>query len=218
MQARVTKALLTHSRRDTYVQTDRHAHEEWGRLCQQSPRAAALCHFLVAQMDPSTNAVVASWSTLASLTGMSVATARRAMRDLELAGWVEGIRLGTGGVRAWRIDSRVAWAQHRDGRRYAFFHAKVLAAAAEQPTPPASTPQPPLRRIPLIAPGEIPVPYGPGTPPPAQPYLPGLEPVVYRAADGQLYALDTQTGALEPCQMPGTGSSSGESGGESGGG
>jgi hypothetical protein len=218
MKARASKALLTYARHAQYVQTDRQAHEEWGRLCQQSPRAAALAHFLVAHMDRETNAVVASWSTLARLTGMSVATARRAMRDLEMAGWVEGIRLGTGGVRAWRIDARVGWAQHRDGRRYAYFTARVIAAAAEQHPQPDSSSPPPLRRIPIIAPGEIPVPYGPGAPPPSQPHLAGLEPVVvYRAADGQIYELDERTGALEPCHMPGAGSPGGESGDSSGG-
>lgn len=170
----VSSPLLTQSGRNTWTQTERAVHEAWGRLTMRSPRAGILCHFLVAHMDANTNAVVASWRTLANLTGMSVATVRRAMADLERERWVEGVNLGGGSAKAWVVNSRVAWARRRDDRRYAAFTARVLAAEDEQTT--SLEGRQPLRRIPIISPGEAQLPTGPGEDPPSQPSLEGLEP------------------------------------------
>lgn len=193
---KVSTPLLTQRKRHTFVQTDRAAHEAWGKLCGQSPRAAAMAHFLCAHADQQTNAVVASWATLATLSGMSPATCRRAMRDLERAGWVEGINLGKGSTKAWRLDSRVSWSRERNGERFAFFHAAVLATATDNPEAIQANRQP-LRRIPVIAPGEIPMPTGVGLPPPSQPSLEGLEPVLYRDSEGRMFELDADTGELQ---------------------
>lgn len=192
----VSTPLLTPRKRETFVQTDRAAHEAWGHLCGKSPRAAAMAHFLCAHVDKQTNAVVASWSTLAKLSGMSLATCRRAMRDLEEAGWVEGINLGAGSTKAWQLDSRVSWSRARNGERFAFFHAAVLAIASDNPAAIAAADKP-LRRIPVIAHGEIPLPSGPGLPPPSQPSLDGLEPVLYRDSEGRMFELDAETGELQ---------------------
>ncbi|HHX4112466.1 TPA: helix-turn-helix domain-containing protein [Proteus mirabilis] len=177
------------------MQTDRAAHEAWGKLSITSPRAASLAHFLCAHMDRQTNAVVASWATLAQLAGMSVSTTRRAMNDLEEAGWVEGINLGRGSTKAWRIDSRVAWSRKRDGQRFAYFHAAVLASGADNPQ--SLEDKPALRRIPIIAQGETALPTGDHDEPPTQPSLEGLEPVVYRDKAGNKYDLDPDTGEIQ---------------------
>lgn len=156
----------------TWVQTERSTHEAWGRLTVSSPRAAALAHFLVANMEAS-GAVVASYATLAKMTGMSVSTIRRAIDDLKAGRWIEVIQIGgKGGANAFRINSRVAWAQARDKLHLASFTARVLADRDEQ----QAIDDAPLRRIPTLMPGEMQLPTGPGEDPPSQPALPDMEP------------------------------------------
>lgn len=56
----------------------------------------------------------------------------------------------------------------------------------------------PLRRVPVIRPGEIPLPTGPGLPPPSQPTLSGMEPVLFRDPDtGELFDVDPTSGELQ---------------------
>lgn len=181
---RVGSAIPAASNVVTWVQTERATHEAWGRLTVSSPRAAALAHFLVANMETS-GAVVASYATLAKMTGMSVSTIRRACDDLKAGRWIEVVQLGgKGGANAFRINSRVAWAQGRDKLHMASFTARVLASRDEQ----QAIDDAPLRRIPTLMPGEIQLPTGEGLEPPAQetfedmlPDLPSIKP-----DDGQI--------------------------------
>lgn len=194
----VSKGLLTKTGSNTWTQTERATHEAWGRLTMKSPRAGILCHFLVAHMDAQTNAVVASWKALASLTGMSVATVRRAMADLEKEHWVEGVNLGGGSAKAWVVNCRVAWARRRDDRQYAAFNARVLAIEEEQPD--GIENRTPLRRIPVIAPGEQQLPAGAGEDPPSQPCLDGMDPdlpAILRDENGATWDVDPQTGEMQ---------------------
>lgn len=141
-------------------------------LTTRSPRAAAMAHYLVANME-SSGAVVASYATLAKITGMSVATVRRAIDDLKADRWVEVVQIGgKGGANAFVINSRVGWAQGRDKLHLAAFSARVIADREEQ----ACIDDAPLRRIPTLMPGERQLPSGPGEEPPSQPSIEGLEP------------------------------------------
>lgn len=131
-----------------------------------------MAHFLVAHMER-TGAVVASYATLAKITGMSVATVRRALDDLKADRWIEVVQIGgKGGANAYVINSRVAWALGRDKLHMAAFTARVIADAEEQP----QLDDTPLRRIPTLHPGELQLPTGPGEDPPSQPSIPGMEP------------------------------------------
>lgn len=171
--AHMSRGLLTQNANSPprWIQTDRASHEAWGRLSVSKPRAAALMHYLVAQMGHS-DAVVASWATLASISGMSVATVRRAIADLRSERWIEVIQIGgKGAANAIVINSRVAWTQERDKLRYARFSAEVLARSDEQ----EEISQDPLRQIPTLLPGERQLPSGNGEPPPSQPPFDGLE-------------------------------------------
>jgi hypothetical protein len=167
-----TPALPT-ANRSTWVQTERSAHEAWGRLIARSPRAAQLMHHLVAHMDQSA-AVVASFATLACICGYSVATVRRAIDDLRADQWIEVVQIGgKGGANAYLVNSRVAWAAPRDMLPMAAFTATVLASRAEQ----NEVDTVPLRRIPhLMQQGERQLPTGPGQEPPSQPAIEGMEP------------------------------------------
>lgn len=165
---------LPEKKRQTWVQTERAAHEAWSRLTLQSPRAAALMHTLVAHMDQST-AVVASYPTLAKITGMSVMTVRRAAADLVQGQWVQVVKIGgKGTANAFVVNSRVAWASSRDTLHMAAFSARVLADAAEQEH--EALEGPPLQRVPVLRAGDLQLPTGPGEEPPSQPAIDGLEP------------------------------------------
>jgi hypothetical protein len=168
----VGSPALVESKRVTWVQTERATHEAWGMLTTRSPRAAAMAHYLVANMEHS-GAVIASYATLSKITGMSVATVRRAIDDLKADRWIEVVQIGgKGGANAFVINSRVAWAQGRDKLHLSAFTARVIADRDEQP----HVDDTPLRRIPTLHPGERQLPTGPGENPPAQPSIPGMEP------------------------------------------
>lgn len=170
----------------TWVQTDRAAHEAWGKLISSAPMAARLMHLLVAHMGEG-NAVVASQTVLGELMGRSNRdgkpvhrnTVRKAITRLEDERWIEVVTLGgKGGTLAYVINSRVAWHGSRDQMRYARFSAQVVASESEQGG--SIDESPPLRRIPQIMHGEEPLPSGPGDTPPAQQQIEGTEPVFER--------------------------------------
>ena len=157
--------------RGTWVQTERAAHESWAALIGRQPRAAALLHLLVANMDRS-GAIVASQATLARLMGVSVATVKRALVVLSDECWIDVVRVGSerGGVNAYVVNRRVAWADKRENQRYASFDARILVSESEQDAP-VRDDLPPLRQMPSLSPGDMQLPHGDGLPPPAQPPL-----------------------------------------------
>lgn len=162
--------------RGSWVQTERAAHEAWAGLIGRNPRAAALLHLMVANMDK-TGVLVASQATLAALTGVSVATTKRALAVLSDECWIDIVRLGSerGGVNAYAVNRRVAWADKRENQRFARFDARILVSEEEQGAPVADN-RPPLRPLPSLSPGEMQIPHGDGLAPPSQPALGGMEP------------------------------------------
>jgi hypothetical protein len=118
-------------------------------------------------------AVVASRATLAALVGYSEATVKRAVADLRADRWIEVVQLGgKGGVNAYVVNSRVAWADSRDRLPTAAFTARVIASVEDQERIDTTD----LRRIPTLYPGERQLPTGPSAEPPNQPSIPGMEP------------------------------------------
>jgi len=165
----------------TWVQTERAAHEAWAALAMQSPRAAALLHVLVARMGQQ-NAVVVSQKTLAKLMGCTERTIRNALVDLTAGNWVQIVRVnGPGTAAAYVVNDRVAWGQPRADLHMSVFSATVIADAEDQP--PETMQSVPLRRLPALFPGEMALPSGPGSPPPSQALLDGLEPSLQRDPD-----------------------------------
>lgn len=162
--------------RQTWVQTQREAHVEWGKLVLHNPAAAAVMHQLVAVMDRQ-NAVAISHGTLADLVGMHQTTIKKALKYLKDNRWIQVVQLGQRGtVNAYVINTEVAWADYRENKKLAIFSARIVADAADQDEA-ALNPRKPLRKIPIIYPPEEALPVGdlrPGD----QASLPGFEPVV----------------------------------------
>jgi hypothetical protein len=167
-----SKPLTERKHGPTWVQTERSAHEAWSALVVSNKRAAALLHILIAHMDQSA-AVVASRATLAQLVGLSEATIKRAIADLRADRWIDVVQVGgKGGVNAYVVNSRVAWATSREHLGMAAFTANVIVRRVEQELPAIDSP---LRRIPTLYPGEHQLPMGPSSDPPSQPAIEGLE-------------------------------------------
>lgn len=119
--------------RGTWVQTERAAHEALAVLISKHPRAAALLHVLIANMDEK-GALITSQTTLAKLTNVSIATTKRALSVLIKGQWIQTIRIGSerGGALAYIVNSRVAWADSRENIKYARFSATVLISSEDQ--------------------------------------------------------------------------------------
>lgn len=169
-----------------WVQTERKTHEAWGRLIARKPRAAALAHFLVAQMGHQ-NAVVVSQAILAKMMGCSVETVKRAVRDLVAENWISVVRIGKGKEAAYVVNDRVAWGQARDQLRLSVFSATVVADFDDQED--ALLGAGDMRRIPTLYPGERQLPSGAGEAPPSQPSIDGMEPDL-PAIDGDMSQLE----------------------------
>src|SRR3546814_5771868 len=91
--------------------------------------------------------------------------------------WIGIRQIGENGtVNADIINDRVAWSGKRDGLRYSLFSAAVIISEAEQPDFEELGQQAPLRRLPSLFRDERRLPSGPGTTPPAQPFLDGMAP------------------------------------------
>ncbi len=162
--------------RNTWVQTERAAHEAWAKLTMQSPKAAAVMHHLVANMGHQ-NAVVIAQKTLAKMLGCSLRTVKYAVADLVDGNWVQVVQIGQHGtINAYVVNSSVAWGESRDHiGRLSVFHAAVVADAEDQS--PETLERSDLRKLPIIYPPEEAMPHGDGEPG-AQMCLPGMEPVI----------------------------------------
>lgn len=162
------------AKRNSWVQTERKAHEAWAALIAKKPRAAQLMHHLVALMGTQ-NAVVISQKLLAQLMGVTDRTVRSAVSDLVLDRWISVVKVnGPGTVAAYVVNSQVAWGESRENLHTAVFTATVVVDQADQEA--ALLGSADLRRIPTLFAGEQQLPTGPGENPPSQPSLGGLEP------------------------------------------
>lgn len=158
-------------RKPQWVQTERKAHEAWAHFSIKKPTASGLLHFMCAYMGEQ-NALVVSQSVLAARLGVSERTISTAISDLAAGQWIQIVRLGKGKECAYVVNDRVAWDKPRNKLSLSMFSATVVANADDQDV----LDGPPLRRIPVLFPGERQLPNGPGEDPPAQPCLDGLEP------------------------------------------
>lgn len=175
-------------KRNTWVQTEKTAHEAWAALIGKSPKAAQLMHLLTARISDN-NAVVISQKNLMRLMGCSRRTVQRALNTLSADRWIEIRQIGeTGSVNAYILNDRVAWTQPRDNLRYSLFTATVIVSEDEQPDRDELGAQEPLRKLPKV--GEFQLPVGDGLPPPSQPSLPNMEPDL--PATGYSYQTDIE--------------------------
>jgi hypothetical protein len=180
------KATQTIGRPITWAQINLAASEDLRGLIGREPKAAQLILALIERMEPGGGGVVvASRTTMAEIIGASVPTVARALKTLMEEGWVQRLRIG--GAPALAINHRVAWVGSRGDIQHAVFGATVIASRSEQDAMALSPP--PMRQVPMLRPGEIPLMQGPGQDPPSQPDLEGMPPLV-------AYQVDPETGEI----------------------
>jgi len=178
-----------------YVQTERAAHQAWGKMCVSRPAAGAIMHALCSVMDKRTNGVVITQKTLADWIGIHVNTVKSSINYLVEHNWIQRIQLGgRGTVNAYVINSRVAWADNRGKLPTASFHAQVIADRRDQDEKALGNEK--LRMVPLIHPPEEALPSG-EWPEGEQGYFDGLEPV----AEGAPYQTDLEDFTGEPLKI-----------------
>lgn len=156
-----------------YAMTEQAVHEAWAHFTLKNKGASSLMHMLVARMDRSTNAVVASHSTLAKMLGVHERSIANYLNKLAKDKWIQIVRLGAGQTNAYVVNSMVAWNKNRETLKYAQFTAQVIAKRDDQTQ--EQLEQADIRRIGMLVPGEIQVPQGLGAEPPSQPSFEGME-------------------------------------------
>lgn len=156
-----------------WVQTERAAHEAWGKLCVQDNKASAMLHYLCALVDKyNSGVIVISTKNLAKIMGCSPRTVERASATLQDGNWVQRIHV-SGTTYGYAINTAVAWvglsAAKFDG---AAFHAAIIVDREESGIDkPVS-----LRRVPLLfPPGEKALPVETGGESGSQLQIPGTE-------------------------------------------
>jgi hypothetical protein len=169
------KATHVIGRPITWAQINLAASEDLRGLISRQPVAAQLVLALIEKMEPGGGGVVvASRTTMGEMLGVSIPTVARALRVLMDEGWVQRMRIG--GAPALAINHRVAWVGNRGDIQHAVFGATVIASRSEQDQ--MGLAPPPIRHVPMLRPGELPLVSGPGLEPPSQPELDGVPPVV----------------------------------------
>ena len=117
-----------------WVKLERFGALELAKLIGESPRAARLLTQMVAVMD-SSNALVATHEVLAEIAGMTQATVRRALPELEERNLLEIVRIQQrGSAHLYKISDRVAWSG-RAGNRYGVARARVITKQGYQDRP-----------------------------------------------------------------------------------
>lgn len=163
-----------------FAMVELRALEAMTELNDRAPKAVNLLLALIRRMQPgAAGVVVCSRETLCELLGASMSTVERSLRLLISEGWVQRIRIG--GASALAINSRVAWVGPRGQLTHAVFEATVIASRSEQDA--IALEPPPLRQVPMVRSGEIALATGPGSEPPSQPALDGIDPPVARVGE-----------------------------------
>lgn len=155
-----------------FAMVELHALEGLSGLVRSHPKAAELMLMLIRQMPPgSGGVVVCSRETMAEMLGCSLPTIYRALNVLIDDGWVQRMRVGS--AHALAVNHQVAWVGPRGDIQHAVFSATVIASRTEQDEKGLNPP--PLRSVPILSPGEVGLPVGPGETPPSQPGLGGID-------------------------------------------
>ena len=194
------KATHVRGRPITWAQLNLDAAEDLRGLMRRNRWAAELMLSLIQKMEPGGGGVVlVSRETMRELLDCSMPTVDRALKTIITEGWAQRIKVG--GASALAINHRVAWVGPRGDIQHAVFGATVIASRSEQDQ--LGLNPPPMRPIPIMRPGEMPLMVGPGSDPPSQPDLEGIPPVVAIMADDDGVISDEHIARLEALEAAG---------------
>jgi hypothetical protein len=189
------KATQMTGRPITWAQLNLEASEDLRGLMRRNRWAAELVLALIEKMEPGGGGVViCSRETMRELLDCSMPTIDRALKTIITEGWAQRIKIG--GTPALAINSRVAWVGARGALPHAVFSATVIASRSEQDA--IALNPPPIRYIPVMRRGELPLMEGAGLIPPSQPDLDGMPPVTAYQAE----STDPETGEITLVEPP----------------
>jgi len=183
------KATKMTGRPITWAQLNLEASEDLRGLMRRDRHAAELILALIEKMEPGgCGVVICSRETMRQILDCSMPTVDRALKTIITEGWAQRIKIG--GTPALAINSRVAWIGARGELPHAVFSATVIASRSEQDA--IALNPPPIRNIPVLRRGELPLMEGAGQQPPSQPDLDGVPPVIAYAGEHT----DPETGEI----------------------
>lgn len=147
-------SVPSNRKRIEYVQLYRSSMKALRQLALEAPTAHAVLYVLMERINER-NALVASYSTLAKLTGKSRATITRALAELRQRNYIEVVKAGN--VSVIVVNKRVAWATDTGLRgKLAVFDARVIVSAEEQDGDERLGKEPDLVRLPpVLVPPEV---------------------------------------------------------------
>lgn len=163
--ARIEAAEAEAAKNRDFVQLSRRTMDQMAQLVSKSPAAMKLLIVIGKRMGRN-NALVASYETLAKISGMSVSGVNRAVKVLKQDRWMTTIRVGS--ATAYVVNSNVMWTTFGN-LKLAAFNATIVTTSDENPD--ANDPPPKLKVFPFLDPGERVVIAGEPPDPPAQDHL-----------------------------------------------
>lgn len=163
--------------RQTFVQTERKAHINLGKLTMKHPTAGAILNTLVGLMDRQCAVCIAHETISKMLGGIHRTTIIKAMKVLKEGNWIQQVQIGRRGtVNVYLVNSAVAWADRRDNLKLSRFHATIIADAADQDQETLDLKFEDMQKVPFVVPPEEHLPSG-DWPVGEQTQLPGIETV-----------------------------------------
>lgn len=147
-----------------FVQFTRGYLKEMRELTSKSPLAASILLFLTERMTRQ-NAVVVSQNTLAEILECNRVSISKAVKILSDQNWIQVVKIGS--TNGYLINSKVAWRSHQS-KRYGYFNADVVVSETEQTQEIDELINQPLKHIPSVKNGEIPISDNAELPPPDQ--------------------------------------------------
>lgn len=111
------------------IQLSRLFLDETVDLAKHSAAGFKILMVLVGRMKKS-NSVVISNQSLGTLTGLSIATVKRAIKELRDQDWLEVGKIGT--MNVYRMNSAIFWKQTPSGHKWAEFESSVVLSFDEQ--------------------------------------------------------------------------------------
>lgn len=164
-----------------FVQVTRGYLQSLRSLSRRSPAAWQVFALLTERMNKG-NALVISQSTMAEILGYTRTTINSAVKLLAAENWVQIVKVGQ--VNAYLINSKVVWRDH-SGKRYAGFHATVVASESEQQHPIENWDNVELRHVPVLMPKDMPLVDDELLPPPDQADLLPADPIEFPRSKGE---------------------------------
>lgn len=147
-----------------FVQFTRGYLKETRDLAKKSLPAFMIFNFLTERMTRQ-NAIVVSQKTLMEILELGRTSIQQGIKVLQEGNWVQVVKIGQSN--GYLVNAKVVWRSHQN-KRYGHFTADVIISEAEQTQSVEELENQPLRDIPNVKKGEMPISDNADLPPPDQ--------------------------------------------------